>query len=160
LGHLRNIFSRAEQGYYLFTSTALFLASFFLLYHALRNFWFMAVDLSRPLDLPLLMESVIMITLSVAIFDLAKATVEEELVRGTDYLKHSEIRRGLTRFLTAVTVAASIEVLMLIFKFSLDKPENLLYAALLMFGLALLISSLGLYSMLSVRAESKKDRME
>ena len=157
---MKNIFLRAEQVYYLFITTALFLASFYLLYSAVRNFWLLAGDIPRSLDIPLLMESVIMITLSVAIFDLAKATVEEELIRGTDYLKHSEIRRGLTRFLTAVTVAASIEVLMLIFKFSLDKPGNLLYAALLMFGLALLISSLGLYSMLSVRAESKKDKME
>lgn len=156
----KNIFFRAEQLYYLLITGSLFLASLYLLFSAFKNFWHLTVYLHYSMDIPLLMESVIMITLSVAIFDLAKATMEEEIIRGTDYLKHSEIRRGLTRFLTAVTVAAAIEVLMLIFKFSLDRPENLLYAALLMFGLALLISSLGLYSLLSVKAESRKDKME
>lgn len=156
----KKAFIYIERGYYLFLSAALFLASIYLVYEALRNLWFIAKEISGPVNIPLLLESIILITLSIAIFDLGKATVEEELVRGTDYLKHSEVRRGLTRFLTAVTIAGSIEVLMLIFKFSLDKPENLEYAALLLIGLALLIIALGLYSLLSVKAETRKDKME
>lgn len=118
------------------------------------------MEISGSVNIPLLLESIILITLSIAIFDLGNAKVEEELIRGTDYLKHSEVRRRLTRFLIAVTIAASIEVLMLIFKFSLEEPENLKYAALFLIGLALLIVSLGLYSLLSVKAETRKDRME
>jgi len=156
----KKTFKLAERGYYLFLSATLFLASIYLVYQALRNLWLIAREISGPVNIPLLLESIILVTLSIAIFDLGKATVEEELVRGTDYLKHSEVRRGLTRFLTAVTIAASIEVLMLIFKFSLDEPENLKFAALLLIGLALLIIALGLYSLFSVKAETRKDRME
>lgn len=158
--YLKHTYAGVGYFFYFLLSICLFSASFYLVYQATRNLWKLALELPGPMNVPLFMESVIFATLSLAIFDLAKATVEEDLIRDTDYLKHSEIRRGLTRFLTAVTVAISIEVLMLIFKFSLDQPENLLYAALLMFGLALLITSLGIYSMLGVRAETKKDKME
>ncbi|MBN2720085.1 MAG: hypothetical protein JXR72_03165 [Proteobacteria bacterium] len=156
----KKVFGMVETGYYLLLSAALFLASIYLVSEAFRNLWLIAREISGPVNIPLLLESIILVTLSIAVFDLGKAFMEEELVRGTDYLKHSDVRRGLTRFLTAVTIAASIEVLMLIFKFSLEGPENLKYAALLLVGIALLIGSLGLYSLLCVKAETRKDRME
>jgi hypothetical protein len=59
-----------------------------------------------------------------------------------------------------ITVAASIEILMLTSKFSLTRQENLLYAAWLLLGLSALVASIGVYIFLGIRAEKKKDTMQ
>lgn len=145
--------------FYVFFSLGLLLSSFFLTFHAFRNLLILFADISAEIDLAMIFQSVIFITLAMAIFDLAKTTFEEEIILEKDPMKYSEVRRTLTRFLAAVTIAASIEVLTLIFKFSLTQPQNLIYASMLLFGLAFLIASLGVYAFLGVRAERKKDTM-
>lgn len=66
-----------------------------------------------------------------AILDLAKTSFEEEsiLEKRTDEV----FRRPLMRFLTAAAIAALFKMLVLIFKFSLTKSQNLVYVFLLIF---------------------------
>lgn len=146
--------------YYAFLSIALILSSFFLTYYALKNLWNLFFNLTDTIDMTMTFRAVIMITLAMAIFDLAKTIFEEELILEKDPFKYSEVRRTLTRFLVAVIIAASMEILMLIFKFSFTVPQNLLYAALLLLGLSLLIVSLAVYGYLGVKTEQKKDAMK
>lgn len=160
MGRLLSMTTLLLKIYYIFFSFGLLLASFFLTFHAFRNLWVLFADITAEIDLTTIFESVIFITLAMAIFDLAKTTFEEEIIFERDPMKYSEVRRTLTRFLAAVTIAASIEVLTLIFKFSLTRPGNLVYASLLLFGLAFLIASLGVYASLGARAEKKEDTMK
>ena len=146
--------------FYIFFSIALLFSSFLLSFHAYKNLWLLLTNIAAEIDLSMIFQSVIFITLAMAIFDLAKTTFEEEIILEKDPMKYSEVRRSLTRFLAAVTIAASIEVLTLIFKFSLTNPHNLVYASMLLFGLAFLIASLGVYASLGAKAEKKKDAMK
>lgn len=105
-------------------------------------------------------ESVILITLSIAIFDLAKTIFEEEVILYKDPRRHSEIRKTITRFLASIIIAVSIEALMLVFKFTISDPSKLLYALGLFFGIGFLIISLGIYVFLGSKAELSIKRFE
>lgn len=105
-------------------------------------------------------ESVILITLAIAIFDLAKTIFEEEVILFKDPRRHSEIRKTITRFLASIIIAVSIEALMLVFKFTISDPSKLLYALGLFFGIGFLIISLGVYVFLGSKAEISIKRFE
>ncbi|MGD9889481.1 MAG: PDC sensor domain-containing protein [Halothiobacillaceae bacterium] len=97
---------------------------------------------------------IIVITLAMAIFDLAKTTLEEEVLMHKDVLRHSATRRTTTRFLASIIIAVSIEGLLLMFKSAMGATDHLYEAAFVMFSAALLTIALGVYVYLGARAES------
>ncbi len=51
----------------------------------------------------------------------------------------------MVRFLGSIIIALSIEALMLVFKFALNDPSQLLYAVYIMFGVTALLVGLSYY---------------
>lgn len=98
---------------------------------------------------------IIVITLAMAIFDLAKTTLEEEVLMHKDIFRHSTTRRTITRFLAAVIIAVSIEGLLLMFKSAMGAGNHLLEASFVMLSAAILTVGLGLYVYLGARAEAQ-----
>ncbi|WP_457606238.1 PDC sensor domain-containing protein [Nitratifractor sp.] len=90
-------------------------------------------------------ESTILLTLSLAIFDLVKAIFEEEVLGA--HKKHAEddIHKTMVRFLGSIIIALAIEALMLVFKFALTDPNKLLYAVGLLLGITALMLGLSVY---------------
>jgi len=56
---------------------------------------------------------IIFLTLALAIFDLGKTTIEEEVLMKKDIFRHSSTRRTITRFMATILIAVSIEALLL-----------------------------------------------
>ena len=98
---------------------------------------------------------IIYLTLALAIFDLAKTTLEEEVLMHKDIFRHSSTRRTITRFMSAILIAVSIESLILMFKSVLSDDGMLLGAVAMMLSAALLLLALGVYVYLSAKAEAK-----
>ncbi|MEW6446240.1 MAG: PDC sensor domain-containing protein [Pseudomonadota bacterium] len=98
---------------------------------------------------------IIVITLAMAIFDLAKTTLEEEVLMHKDIFRHSATRRTITRFLAAIIIAVSIEGLLLMFKAAMGVGQGLFEAAFVMLSAAILTIGLGLYVWLGARAEAQ-----
>lgn len=97
---------------------------------------------------------VIYLTLALAIFDLGKTTLEEEVLLYKDILRHSSTRRTITRFIAVIIIAVSIESLLMIFKFALNGgSEHIIEAVWIIIAAALLLVSLGVYVYLGSRAE-------
>lgn len=97
---------------------------------------------------------VIYLTLALAIFDLGKTTLEEEVLLYKDILRHSSTRRTITRFIAAIIIAVSIEALLMIFKFALKGGgEHIIEAVWIIIAAALLLLSLGVYVYLGSKAE-------
>mgnify|MGYP000858772245 FL=1 len=96
---------------------------------------------------------IIVITLAMAIFDLAKTTLEEEVLMHKEVFRHSATRRTTTRFLASIIIAVSIEGLLLMFKSAMGATDHLFEAAFVMFSAALLTVALGVYVYLGARAE-------
>ncbi|MFP4616086.1 MAG: general glycosylation pathway protein [Thiohalorhabdus sp.] len=96
---------------------------------------------------------IIFLTLSLAIFDLAKTILEEEVLTHKDIFRHSSTRRTVTRFIAAILIAVSIESLLLMFKAALGEGEDILPAVAMMLTVVGLLLGLGVYVYLGSRAE-------
>lgn len=97
---------------------------------------------------------IIFLTLALAIFDLGKTTLEEEILMKKDIFRHSSTRRTITRFIAAILIAVSIESLLLMFKSVLGEPQYLMSAVAMMATAIGLLIGLGIYVYLGAHAES------
>lgn len=97
---------------------------------------------------------IIFITLALAIFDLGKTTLEEEVLMHKDIFRHSSTRRTITRFMAAILIAVSIEALLLMFKSALGDGRDLVQAVWMMLAAVGLLVGLGLYVFLGAKAEA------
>ncbi|SDZ94043.1 hypothetical protein SAMN05660964_00574 [Thiothrix caldifontis] len=70
-----------------------------------------------------------------------------------DIFRHSSTRRTITRFMSAILIAVSIEALLLMFKSVLGDGEMLAGAVEMMFSAAGLLVALGMYVFLGAKAE-------
>ena len=96
---------------------------------------------------------IIFITLGLAVFDLGKTILEEEVLMHKDVYRHSSTRRTITRFMAAILIAVSIEGLLLMFKSAVGDGEHVLDGVWIMFTAVGLLVGLGLYVYLGARAE-------
>lgn len=103
------------------------------------GFNFMAIDINE------MFKSTILLTLSLAIFDLVKAIFEEEVLGKEKNRNSGDAHQTMVRFLGSIIIALSIEALMLVFKFALTDPGQLQFAVWLLAGVSMLLVSLSLY---------------
>src|SRR5690606_37178596 len=90
-------------------------------------------------------QSVILITLGLAIFDLGKTILEEEVLLHKDIHHTGSTRRTIARFMSAIVIAVSIESLLLMFKSLLGDTTHLNSAVFMLFAAVALLVGLGAY---------------
>lgn len=100
-----------------------------------------------------LLDSIGFVVVGVAVFDVARYFLEEEVLRAREMRNAVEARRSLTKFMSAIVIAVFLEALVTVFKVAKQSPEQLLYPALLLFGGTAMIVGLGVYQKLSVSVE-------
>jgi uncharacterized protein YacL len=96
---------------------------------------------------------IIFLTLALAIFDLGKTILEEEVLMHKDIFRHSSTRRTITRFIAAILIAVSIEALLMMFKAALNDSLSIMPAVWMMLTAIGLLVGLGAYVYLGARAE-------
>lgn len=96
---------------------------------------------------------IIFLTLGLAVFDLGKTILEEEVLMHKDIFRHSSTRRTITRFIAAILIAVSIEALLMMFKSALNESLSILPAVWMMLTAVGLLVALGLYVYLGAKAE-------
>jgi hypothetical protein len=90
-------------------------------------------------------KATILLTLSLAIFDLAKTLLEEEVMGQNKDHSISGPHKTMVKFLGSIIIALSIEALMLVFKFAITDPQMLINAIYIIGGVAALTISLAIY---------------
>jgi hypothetical protein len=98
-------------------------------------------------------QSVILVTLGLAIFDLGKTILEEEVLLHKDIHHSGSTRRTISRFMSAIVIAVSIESLLLMFKSLLGDATHLHNAVWMLFAAVALLVGLGAY--LKLTSEKK-----
>ncbi len=96
---------------------------------------------------------VILVTLGLAIFDLGKTILEEEVLLHKDIHHTGSTRRTISRFMSAIVIAVSIESLLLMFKSLLGDATHLNSAVMMLFAAVALLVGLGAY--LKLTSEKK-----
>lgn len=96
------------------------------------------------------------VVIAVAVFDVAKYFIEEEVLRSKGKQSLSEARGSLTKFMTTIIIAVFIEGLVGVFEQSGKDPEDILFPAALLVVATFMVLALGMYQKLSVNAEGEK----
>ncbi|TMO79546.1 general glycosylation pathway protein [Pseudoalteromonas sp. S3776] len=132
----------------LFTLVLFLLSIVFNDIYALLTHFDSASDPLEPFSI------IIYITLALAVFDLGKTILEEEILMHKDIFRHSSTRRTITRFISTVLIAISIEALLTMFKAALGQAEYLLPAIAMMLAVVGLLIALAIYVYLGAKAET------
>jgi hypothetical protein len=95
------------------------------------------------------------VVVAIAVYDVAKYLIEEEVVRGRELRVTSEARRSLTRFISTIAIAVFLEALVTIFRVAQENVTNLFYPTFLLIAAILLVLGLGVYQRLSISVEQE-----
>jgi len=120
----------------------------------------MAVAVSRTFTgfwtgdgaLDTMLDGIGLVIIAVAVADVGKFLFEEEVIADRELRRPAEARGSLTKFMTIIIVALSLESLVLITKAARDKPADILFPSLLMLVAVAALVGLGLFQKLSQNA--------
>jgi hypothetical protein len=114
---------------------------------------FMAIR-SFNLSINILLDSVGAIVISIAVLDLSKYLIEEEVYRNKELRSPDEARKTVTKLFVITSIAAGMEGLVYIFKAGNKDLTLLVYPALLILLSSISIVCLGIYQKLSISVET------
>jgi hypothetical protein len=100
-----------------------------------------------------ILESIGLLTIAVAAFELGQTILEEEVLREAHMSAPTRVRRFLSRFLVVIVVALAIESLTMVFHFAHTNPSALPQAAFVGLAAAVLLAGWGLFIRLNTSAE-------
>jgi multisubunit Na+/H+ antiporter MnhC subunit len=145
-----NFGSFTKLAYTMF-SAALLSIAFLLFYNSVENLLKNGI-LQALQNIDMMFKSTILLTLSLAIFDLVKTIFEEEVLGRNETNEAHDIHKTMVRFLGSIVIALAIEALMLVFKFAITDPKNMISAIYLIGGVSILLISLAFYvKMVSIK---------
>ena len=97
------------------------------------------------------------VVISLAVFDVAKYFIEEEVIRSREMRITSEARRSLTKFISTISIAVFIEGLVTVFRVSKESVADMLYPTALLLTAIIIVVGLGVFQRLSADVEQKVD---
>src|SRR3954462_15157239 len=89
------------------------------------------------------------VIIAIAVFDVAKFLVEEEVVQGREKQTASEVRLSLTKFISTIAIAVFLEALVTVFRVSTEHVADMLYPTFLLVAGTLLVLGLGVFHSLT-----------
>lgn len=138
---LHKPFHSLTKGFYIVAGFSMMILSMITILFSLYDFGFYVITKSS-ISLEMIFKPIIALTLSIAIFDLAKTILEQE-VFFKSYSKNSKVEtKVLTKFLSTIIIALSIEALIVVFKIALNNYDQMINAFYLIAGIALILISL------------------
>lgn len=96
-----------------------------------------------------LLDAVGLIVIGMAVFDVSKFLLEEEVFKKDNTKSHTKERDSLLKFLVIISIAVSLEALVFIFDAGKKDISMLIYPTFLLIASVLLVISLGVYQKLS-----------
>jgi len=133
-------FSNITKSFYIIAGYLMMFLSGVAIFYAGSDF--LGNVMQSKLNIDTIFKPIIAATLGLAIFDLSKTILEQE-VYYKSYVKDSELEiKTLTKFLVTILIALSIETLMVVFKIAIENYDKMVNALYLMLGTSLFIISL------------------
>lgn len=148
-----NIIGRLAYGV---ISISLMFISFIMIGSALWDIWSNIAEKNKLMGA--LLNGINLIVISMAVFDVSKFLIEEEVFGRKEKESPYEERMRLTRFLVIITIAISLEALVFIFDAAKTDIRTLVYPTFLLFADIAMVFGLGVYHKLT--RETPMDRGE
>lgn len=137
-------FHTITKSFYSIAGFSMMILSLLIVIYALIDFANNFIFEAR-FELDHLFKPIIALTLGIAIFDLAKTILEQE-VYFKSYSKNALVEtKMITKFLITIIIALSIEALMVVFKIALNDYDKMVNALYLIAGISLIIIALSIF---------------
>jgi hypothetical protein len=107
-----------------------------------------------------MLDAVSLVIIALAVFDVAKFLVEEEISRDKEMRSAREARQTLTKFITIVIIVLSLEGIVYVFEAGKEDISNLVYPVLLLAVVLLMVVSLGAYHRMTRTEGTSSPRSE
>lgn len=107
-----------------------------------------------------ILDSIGIVIIGFAVVETAKFIGEEEIVRRRELRSSVESRRSITKFITIIVIAASLEALVMVFQTSREGLEYAIYPAILFASAMFALIALGTYQWLSSHIDHKGETRE
>lgn len=147
---LNKPFHSVTKGFYIFAGFSMMILAIITIVFSLYDFMYY-LFIKSDLSLEMIFKPIIALTLSIAIFDLAKTILEQE-VFFKSYSKNSKVEtKILTKFLSTIIIALSIEALIVVFKIALHDYDKMINAFYLIAGISLILISLTAFTHFSTK---------
>lgn len=141
---LNKPFHTITKTFYTIAGFSMFLLSIFIVFYSLYDF-IHSFLIKGIFDLETIFKPVIALTLGVAIFDLGKTILEQE-VYFKSYSKNANVEtKMITKFLISIIIALSIEGLMVVFKIAINDYDKMINALYLITGISLILIALSVF---------------
>lgn len=141
---LNKPFHAITKTFYSIAGFSMFSLSLFIVCYSMYDFVH-AFLIKGIFDLDTIFKPIIALTLGVAIFDLAKTILEQE-VFFKSYSKNSKVEtKMITKFLISIIIALSIEALMVVFKIAIHDYDKMINAFYLIAGISLIMIALSIF---------------
>ncbi|MFT8778175.1 MAG: hypothetical protein ABF893_16195 [Gluconacetobacter liquefaciens] len=98
------------------------------------------------------------VVIAIAVFDVAKYFMEEEVIQSRAKVSPLEARLSLTKFITTIIIAIFIEGLVAVFEVSREHIQQIFYPIGLLATATVIVLSLAVYQRISVDTESQESR--
>ncbi|WEX11007.1 hypothetical protein [Chelativorans sp. AA-79] len=156
---MKKVYETVALGYFALATTTLLLSAILLVSFAV---WEVAASVfasdAEIVDrVRSLLDGIGLMIIGFAVVEAATFIAEEELFRKRELRSTRESRRSITKFITIIVIAASLEALVMVFKTSREQIPEVIYPAALFASAMVALVALGLYQWLSSRVERESD---
>ncbi|MEA1982896.1 MAG: hypothetical protein U9N39_05065 [Campylobacterota bacterium] len=149
-------FNLVSKTFYMITANVMMILALFTVGYALYDF-FHSLFVKELMSIESIFKPVIALTLGLAIFDLAKTILEQEVIFKS-YSKNGRAEyKVLIKFSITIIIALLIESLMVVFKIAIADYHQMIHAFYLVGGVSILVVSLGLFIYFTKERVLKKD---
>jgi len=137
-------FNIISKSFYFLTANIMIILALFTIGYASYEF-INSLLFKGVLSIEAIFKPVIALTLGLAIFDLAKTVLAQEVIFKSYSKDSTEEYKVLTKFSITIIIALLIESLMVVFKIAIDDYSHMIHAFYLIGGVSVLILTLGLF---------------
>jgi uncharacterized membrane protein YidH (DUF202 family) len=128
-------------------SLSLCLISLSMMMVALWDIWISVHE--KTLLVKALLDAIGLIVIGMAVFDVSKFLLEEEVFHRSSTKSPAKQRETLLKFLVIIAIAVSLEALVFIFDAGKKDISNLIYPTFLLIAAVLVVVGLGVYQKLT-----------
>lgn len=144
--------NKMNKGFYFLTGVVMAFLALFTLGYSIFELGH-SIFIKDHLTIEAIFKPIVAVTLGLAIFDLAKTLLEQE-VFFKSYSKSSKSEyKLLTKFSITIIIALLIEALMVVFKIALEDYSQMINAVYLILGVGFLIAMLSVFIFLTKNCE-------
>lgn len=147
MNNLRNASLWMGRAAYGVISLSLGLISLSMIGVAIWGIWISLHE--KTLLVTALLDAIGLIVIGMAVFDVAKFLLEEEVLKAINVKSPAKQRETLIKFLAIISIAVTLEALVFIFDAGKKSTELLIYPTFLLLAAVLLVISLGVYQKLT-----------